>query len=323
MYPQDKQGFHAERLARLGEQQLRAGNAEAAVELLRKAMSLEPNVGRYHGLMALALINLKRYRAAEHEAKLALQLEPDLFALLALGLSQLAAGRYESAVQLLLQCLREEPSNPTIWASLASAYLGLERYCDCEMAAQRALRIEPQNLLALQALAYSLWHQGRYAEAERLALQGLAQNPEDDMMHTLKGLAELRRKNAGAAITHSLNALAVEPDNTDAKRLLLLAYAQQHLWMRPFVHLTLWFARFTAFTRAAIVIGTYVLINLLIDVLQRNSTHVPHLQVLTLCLTGVYLLAITYLIVAPSIFNGIVARAREAWIREAGKRVRL
>lgn len=323
MYSQDKQVFHAERLAQLGQQQLQAGNAEAAVELLRKAISLEPNVGRYHGLMALALIDLKRYHAAEHEAKLALQLEPDLFALLALGLSQLAVGRYESAVQLLLQCLREEPDNPTILASLASAYLGLRRYRDSEMAAQRALSIEPQNPLATQALAYSLWYQGRYAEAESLALQGLAQNPEDDIMHTIKGLAELRRKNSGAAIAHSLNALAVNPDNTDAKRLLLLAYAQQRLWMRPVVRLALWCARFTAFTRTAIGIGTYTLVNLLTHALQSHSTHAPHLQVLASCLVGVYVLAMVYLIAAPRIFNAMVGRAREAWIREAGKQVRL
>lgn len=293
----DELGEQAEHFAQLGEQQLYSGNSEQAVQMLRRALSLEPNVARYHGLMAMALSNLKRYRAAEHEAKLALQIAPeDLTAQIALGTVYHALGRYQQALQAFRQCVRQDPQNAPLWASVGAVNLSLERYEEAEQAARRALQLDPENRIALGVLAESLRARGRHEEAEELALQGLARDPEDELMHTIRAWAALQRNDLPTAIEHSLTALARDPENEDAKRVLLLAHSAHRRWMRPYVSLLLRLARFRTPYRIAMFVGGYALVNLLLRGGRQYIEQVPAIEPLLWAILVVFWATVLYLI---------------------------
>ncbi|MDW8104132.1 MAG: tetratricopeptide repeat protein [Armatimonadota bacterium] len=308
MLPDDSRE-QAERFALLGEQQLHSGNHEQAVQMLRRALSLEPNVARYHGLMALALTNLKRYLAAEHEAKMALQLDPeDLTALIALGVVYHATGRYQQALQVLEKCIEQAPQNAFLWAMLAATNLSLERYEAAEQAARHALHLDPENATALSALAESLRLRGKHEEAERLALQGLARDPEDEVMHTLRAWAALQRGDPQTAIEHSLHALARDPQNEDARQVLLLACGSRRAWMRPYVRLQLWLSRFRTPYRIAILVGGYAALNLLLRGLSQYTTQAPALEPVLWVLIAAFWVTVLYLIVCAIVFHRMTSK---------------
>lgn len=294
MHP-DELSEQAEHFARLGEQQLYSGNPEQAVQMLRRALSLEPNVARYHGLMAMALSHLKRYRAAEHEAKLALHIDPeDLTAQIALGTVYHALGRYQQALQAFWQCVRQDPQNALLWASVGAVNLSLERYEEAEQAARQALQLDPENQVALGVLAESLRARGRHEEAERLALQGLSRDPEDELMHTIRAWAALQRNDLQTATEHSLTALARDPENEDAKRVLLLAHSAHRRWMRPYVRFLLWLARFRTPYRIAMFVGGYAFINLLLRTGRQYIERVPSIEPLLWTILVVFWAAVLY-----------------------------
>ena len=79
----------------LAELRLTSGNSRGAIDLLRMALSQEPDHPEAHALLAIALLDERRFTAAHHEAGLALAIDPAVpGALYALGEVCIARRRF-------------------------------------------------------------------------------------------------------------------------------------------------------------------------------------------------------------------------------------
>ena len=59
-------------------QQLAQSHIDGAIDSLRRALSLDPDLAESHAILALCLVDARRLHAAGHEARLALLAEPNL-----------------------------------------------------------------------------------------------------------------------------------------------------------------------------------------------------------------------------------------------------
>jgi len=93
-----------------------------------------------------------------------------------IALRRLQAGDPAGAYDLLLQALRQDPTQASIWLNFAFALRGLQRPDDERLALHEVLAIEPNNVRALLQLATLEELQGKPREAAksfRMALQQL------------------------------------------------------------------------------------------------------------------------------------------------------
>jgi adenylate cyclase len=150
-----------------------------AVELAKKALSLDNSLGSAHGLLGNIYIMRKDYEKGLMEAKRAVELEPngaDSHVFLGMGLR--FADRSEEAIPILEKALRLDPYAPA-WHlhNLASAYRNVERYEEAAHWAERAVQQNPKNVASRIVLCsiYSL--SGRMDKAREQAKQVISLNP--------------------------------------------------------------------------------------------------------------------------------------------------
>ncbi|MFY0527068.1 tetratricopeptide repeat protein [Archangium gephyra] len=105
----DFPSFHWRHYAQV---QLARGDHRGALETLRRGLAQEPEDPEAHALLSLVLLSLKRPHAAEHEAGIALSLEPMLpLAHAAAASAAMARRRFKDAEQHLKNLLELEPDD--------------------------------------------------------------------------------------------------------------------------------------------------------------------------------------------------------------------
>ncbi|MCE2987444.1 MAG: sulfotransferase [Phenylobacterium sp.] len=141
-----------------------AGDSQAAVEALSRAVSLEP--GLVEGWAALAVQQrlLGRTAAAERAEAGGLLASTRDPALLEAG-AALNEGRLAVAEHLLRDRLRTRPDDPAALRMLAETATRLGRYEDAESLLRRCLELTPGFVPARHNLAVALYRQTRAAEA--------------------------------------------------------------------------------------------------------------------------------------------------------------
>ena len=152
---------------------------KTAVELAKKALSLDDSLGGAHGLLGNIYIMKKDYENGIREAERAVELEPngaDSHAFLGMGL--LFADRPEEAIPILKKAIRLDPNAPEWYMNvLASAYRDIEKYEQAMEWGEKAIQKNPQNILSRQILCsiYSLTD--RMDEAHAQADEIMRLNP--------------------------------------------------------------------------------------------------------------------------------------------------
>src|SRR5262245_60945211 len=110
-------------MLRMAEDHLAHGNTSHAVELLRNALSIDPDHAGAHAVLAIALIQQKRIHAALAEAQMALTLEPENpYSHAALGKALFANRKLSLAEKHLDQALALAPDDPGILRMRAVLY---------------------------------------------------------------------------------------------------------------------------------------------------------------------------------------------------------
>jgi adenylate cyclase len=150
-----------------------------AMELAKKALSLDDTLGGAHGLLGNIYIMRNEYEKGIREAERAVELEPngaDAHAFLGMGLR--FADRAEEAVPILQKAIRLDPHAPDWYLNvLAGAYRDLEKYEAAIQWGEKAVRRNPKNALSRVNLCsiYSL--AGRMDEAHAQAKEIMRLNP--------------------------------------------------------------------------------------------------------------------------------------------------
>lgn len=217
--------------------QLARGDRRGALETLRRGLAEDPEDPEAHALLSLVLLTLKRPHAAEHEAGLALSLEPLLpLAHFAAASAAMARRRFKDAGQHLQQLLELEPDD-TRNLLLQARFFGLtgEKERKREVL-QRALALKPDDPDTLVALGEDALERGDVERAGQWAHEALTAQPELQDALVLMGHVHLRQGRIDDAREHALWALRQDAADEGSLRLLASIKARQSpllgLWWR-------------------------------------------------------------------------------------------
>jgi adenylate cyclase len=150
-----------------------------AMELAKKAISLDHSLGGAHGLLGNLYVMTRQYDKGIREAERAVELEPNgADAHMFLGMGLRFAGRAEEAIPILKKAMRLNPHAPGLYLNiLAGAYREIEKYEEAVVWGEKAVRQNPKNVLSRVTLCsiYSL--AGRMDEARVQAKEIMRLNP--------------------------------------------------------------------------------------------------------------------------------------------------
>jgi adenylate cyclase len=161
-----------------------------AVNLGRKAFSLDDSLPGPHGLMSQIFLHTGRHDEAIDEAQKAVSLAPGFaFPYIWLGSALMYAGRSDEAIRFLEKAIHLNPLPPVYWLrDLGEAYRMSKRYEDAITEFKKAIRTNPNYLGCHVSLAgcYSLL--GRWSEAESAVSEVLKIDPEFSVQDYTKTL---------------------------------------------------------------------------------------------------------------------------------------
>ena len=172
------QAQDAQVLVRQGEEYLRNRQYNEAMEALRRAIEIQPNLVSAHVQLGLTLLAIGRVDQAMVEVKRAIELEPnDAHAYVALGKVQASMRRYSEAIDAFKQATSLDSNYFAAYANLGVAYGVTERYPESAEAYQQALRIDPNNADALNGLGIAQFRLGQHEEGIQSLKRAVRINP--------------------------------------------------------------------------------------------------------------------------------------------------
>ncbi len=176
-----------------GNQELAAGNNDAALALFVKSLNLQPNNAELLSKVGLIHANKHNLNLAEEAYRLALKQQADnIAALTGLGLVLIQQHQREQALPLLKSALNKDPSCWRCANGLALLYDQQQQYATALTYYQRALKILPHSAQLLNNRGYSHYLAGHWAEAEHDYREAL--RLEDNYSPALQNLALLQTR---------------------------------------------------------------------------------------------------------------------------------
>lgn len=256
-----------------------------AEDALREALREDPDDAEAHLLLGHCHLQAKDLPAARREAGEAIRLAPgDARPFLLRASVELAGRRPEAAVEAAHEARRRAPD----WAEplnlLAQHEARRERWPEVLAHAEEALALDPENPAASGLRTLALTHLGRAGEAAGAAARGLAQDPHDPDAHVVRGVTLLHGGEAKQAEAAFLEALRLEPGHEGAAAGLVMALKRRSRVLRPVFAFFFWMQRIPPRVRAGLIVGAWLLFQLL----SRASDANPALRPLVLPLLIAY-----------------------------------
>ncbi|MEO6436950.1 MAG: tetratricopeptide repeat protein [Tepidisphaeraceae bacterium] len=156
----------------------RAGQLPFAVEALRKAASLRPDVAEFHFALANALRVSGQLDLAIASYHAALRLRPDFAeAHLNAGIAFANSGRREEAAKVWEDLIKLRPRDADAIANLANLYRSMGRLGEAIDLGLRSLAIAPDRSRTISNLAVCYEQQGRLDEAIACYRKAIALDP--------------------------------------------------------------------------------------------------------------------------------------------------
>lgn len=232
-------------LFQLGRQALAGKQYRQAIELLKQALSQQPDATRIHYLLAMAWRGLGDHRQARRELALRGDREPLLPDPLVALLNERQENRqtpyrqamaainrrdYPTAANAFAAGLQHDPDNLNARISLARALFLSGDVDAAGTQLQHVLAADqdptPTPALALFLSAILAEHRQQYSQAEALYQRTLEQDPKHAGAHYYLANRLLTRGDYSAAAGHYRAAIEQTPDNNSARlrELLALAY---------------------------------------------------------------------------------------------------
>ncbi len=151
-----------------------------AVELSKKALSIDNSLGDAHGLLGSIYVITKQYEKGMLELNKAVDLDPngaDAHAFLAMGL--LFMDKPEEGILISKKAIRLNPMAPSWYLhNLAGFYTKIRNYKEALVWAEKAVKQEPENNLSRLALCSIYSRTGRMEEARFQANEVMKLNPK-------------------------------------------------------------------------------------------------------------------------------------------------
>jgi predicted O-linked N-acetylglucosamine transferase (SPINDLY family) len=201
----------------LGTLVLQTGNADQAVEMLGRAVRLNPNLAGVHANLGSALAALGRREEALAAFRTAIRLKPDTAGLhknLAVTLKSL--GQHTEAVHVLGEVLRLKPDDASAHAMLGDSLNILGRHDEAITAYRKAVEIKPDFVEAHCNLGIALVDAGKSDEAAAAYQQAIRIRPT--YAEAYYNLADLLKDGGrfDEAIALFRRAIRLKPDFAEA-----------------------------------------------------------------------------------------------------------
>lgn len=296
--------LEAERFIAAARHQLRQGNARRAVEILRQLLAADPDHADAHAVLAICLLELRRAHAAEHEAGIALALDPDsLSAVHAAAVAATARRKLDRAEEHYRRLLERLPE-------LAAAHLGLAHVLELSgrrAAAlphlEKALALDPEDPDVLAALGEHHLRGGDLGPAEERARQALELEPEHQDALILMGHLLLRRGRVAEAKEHAIWALRHDPSHRAALYLMAAVKARSNPFLGLWWRWSTWMGTLGDGRAILVLLAAYALYR--VGVI---SADVAGQAELAQALSWVWLALVAYTWLGPGIFRRALAR---------------
>jgi len=176
-----------ETLRSLADAYQKLGNASAAEDAYRKAISLRPNYWGVYNLFGIFYSDQARYSDAAKMFKKTIELAPlNYRGYSNLGATDLMVGQYQEAANSFERSIALRPTGQ-VYGNLGAVYFYMRRYPDSAENLRQALKIDPKDWLNWGNLGDTLFQiparraeaMSAYQEAIELAKTRLEVNPRD------------------------------------------------------------------------------------------------------------------------------------------------
>jgi arylsulfatase A-like enzyme/tetratricopeptide (TPR) repeat protein len=122
--------------------------------------------------------------------------------------------KYQKAVELLEQALREEPNIPQALLLLATGYMELGNSAGAKASLDKILKEDPENVQALISLTNLLMKEGKAEDVIALGKRTLAVDERNNQAQALIGEAYIKLKDYDKALPYLERAVAIQPKLT-------------------------------------------------------------------------------------------------------------
>jgi DNA-binding winged helix-turn-helix (wHTH) protein/Tfp pilus assembly protein PilF len=199
--------------------------SDQALELARRAVLRDPQLGLAHHALGLALDSKGQISGAVASYLRAAELEPQPANPLASAAHlQQVQGHLAAALETNLRVARAEGDAPPyleVQIGSTLALLGFDQASSVWF--ERALELRPDNVFAAAAFAKARLSQARPQEADRIAARAIERGIQRPELPTIRGTVALLEGDEARARAFFQEALKIEPDFPPAQvRLLLL-----------------------------------------------------------------------------------------------------
>ena len=207
--PDDPQLVHA-----LGRAQQAAGDTDAALTTFGKLAQLQP--GSPIPLLRTAEVQAqaKNNDGAMQSLRKALVIKPDLVeAQVALMRLEIAGGKPKEALAMAMQIQKQRPTNAVGFMLEGDVHASQKAWKEAIAAYRAGLKQAPDSTDLAVKLHAVQGASGAGAEADKFAAQWAKDHPQDVGFRRYQAEAAMVRKDYAASMTHYQAALAIDPNN--------------------------------------------------------------------------------------------------------------
>lgn len=247
--------------------QRRLGNYRGAIEIVQRALAIDPDHARAHGALAFLLLSARRLPGARIEIRIALSLDGgDPYLHYVAGAVCLAERALDEGWKHVLVAL--DANSTDLDARVLGATIQVLRG-DAQKAREllaEALAHDPNHCRALTALARLELDAGNLAAAAEQIARALATDSVNHEAHVVAGHIELARGNDVVAEEHARFVLNQNATDEDGLRLFTAVKARRSPLLGLWWRWNAWVSLRDERRQIGLLIGTFVLMRMLIIV---------------------------------------------------------
>jgi tetratricopeptide (TPR) repeat protein len=284
--------------------QMHLVNWRGAIDLLRRALAIDPDHARAHAMLALALLGARRLAGAEIECRLALALEGnDPFCHYAAAAVLRAQRKLDEAWEHCELALHTDSTDVDVYVLAAGIRDLRGEISEARALLVSALELEPAHAGALTRFARLELDAHRYEEAARYIDEALRARPDDLDAHVVAGFIDLVRGDDAGAEGHARFALTQDATDRDALQLWAAIKARRSWTLGLWWRLNAWVSLRSEGGQIALLIGSFVVVQ--IAIILAAAADLPLVEKV---LEWGWLAFCAYTWIAPGLFKRMLER---------------
>jgi tetratricopeptide (TPR) repeat protein len=293
-----------ESLLEQADAQMRLVHWRGAIDLLRRALAIDPDHARAHAMLALALLGAKRLAGAEIEFRLALALDGNApLCHYAAAAVLRAQRRLDAAWEHCEIALHADSTDVDVHVLAASIRDLRGEVSEARALLVQALALEPAHAGALTRFARLELDAHRLGEAARYIDEALRARPDDADAHIVAGFIDLARGDEAGAEEHARFALAQDATERGALQLWAAIKARRSWTLGLWWRFNAWISLRSERGQVALLMGSFVIVQAAIILAAAAD-----LELVEKLLNWGWLGFCAYTWIAPGLFKRMLER---------------